>query len=174
VLARWPNALVPIQLFGLIGGSVGLIASAFVTKPWHLILTLGICFPMSAYLYLPAAYLLFEWFVERRGIASGIMYGGTGVGGAVIPFLMTALLNRFGYKASMVALGVGFAILGLLAIPFIKRRIPVPKSNKAALHGRKPVNRSFLRRSPFYCFIGSIFFSSLSSFLPSVWIPSTS
>lgn len=32
VLARWPNALVPIQLFGLVGGSVGLIASAFVTK----------------------------------------------------------------------------------------------------------------------------------------------
>lgn len=54
--------------------------------------------------YLPAATLLFEWFQQKRGFASGIMYAGTGAGGTVFPFIMQGLLNRFQYRASMISL----------------------------------------------------------------------
>lgn len=53
---------------------------------------------------MPAAILLFEWFQQRRGMASGIMYAGTGAGGTVFPFIVQALLRAFGYKAAMISL----------------------------------------------------------------------
>jgi hypothetical protein len=80
---------------------------------------------MPTVLYLPAATLLFEWFITRRGLATGIMFSGqspriaapglvqnlfrsflgfrsgTGVGGFVFPFVMKALIEKFGYKVGM-------------------------------------------------------------------------
>ena len=38
------------------------------------------------------------------GFAAGIMYSGTGIGGAIFPFLMQGLLNRFSYKAAVISL----------------------------------------------------------------------
>lgn len=54
--------------------------------------------------YIPAAILLFEWFAAKRGLASGVMYSGTGLGGATFPFIMQALLDRFSYRDAMLSL----------------------------------------------------------------------
>jgi hypothetical protein len=73
--------------------------------------------------YLPAATLLFQWFQEKRGLAAGIVFSGTGrlsimhlnttllaylghkgVGGATWPFIMQSLLNHFGYQAALISL----------------------------------------------------------------------
>jgi MFS family permease len=113
---------------GLAGASLSMVLSAFATQPWHLVVTFGLLYPlagrkstaherilvgmisdhrsMSQFLvfYMPAAILLFEWFQQRRGMASGIMYAGTGAGGTVFPFIVQALLHSFGYKAAMISL----------------------------------------------------------------------
>jgi hypothetical protein len=74
-------------------------------QPWHLILTLGVLYPLgAATYYMPAATLLFQWFAARRGLASGIMYAGTGIGGAAFPFAMQALLDRAGYRLALIGI----------------------------------------------------------------------
>ena len=89
---------------------------------------------------------------------------------------------------------VGYAILGGIALAFIRPRIPIasvssqderstrrekPVSRllarwKQTLSGRGSIDLQFLRRTTFYAFAGNILLSSLSNFLPAVYIPSMS
>lgn len=80
------------------------------------------------------------------------MFAGTGVGGTVFPFIVSALLSKFGYKATMISLGIGFGLLNGVALMFIKRRIPLRRDSKqsrrdhGAKSGWKAVDWSFLRK----------------------------
>ena len=81
LLARYPQHRAAMQYLGLALSVSGIIAAAFATKPWHLVLFAGIMYPIGACTYyMPAATLLFTWWQRRRGFAAGIMYSGTGVG----------------------------------------------------------------------------------------------
>ncbi|GHJ87124.1 hypothetical protein NliqN6_3526 [Naganishia liquefaciens] len=177
--SAYPQYRWQLMLLGLSGASLSMVMSAFATQPWHLVVTLGLIYPMSGLIYMPAAILLFEWFQQKRGLANGIMYAGTGAGGTVFPFIVQALLQAFGYKAAMISLGLGYFAVGAIAIPTLKPRIPAGRSRaiQSSLdpgersHSRPKINWSFLRRSPIYAFAGSILLSSLGNFLPIVWIP---
>jgi MFS family permease len=161
------------QVAGLVIAVGGLIGSAFATQPWHLVLTFGILYPCSAATYMPCATNIFEWFQERRGLATGIMYAGTGTGGALYPIITTALLNRFGYKATMIALALSFAVLNLAALPFIRRRIPLAKHlNGASKRRMRPkVDFSFLKTRAAWIAFTFMTVTSLANFIPLLWIP---
>jgi len=47
IFARYPHRMREIQFFCMTVMSIALIASAFVTKPWHLIITIGIMYPFG-------------------------------------------------------------------------------------------------------------------------------
>jgi hypothetical protein len=85
--------------------------------------------------------------------------------------------------------------MGGIALAFIKPRVPIAASGhdnirhdsrrargvagllarwKDTLLGRGSVNLVFLQRTTFYAFVGNILLSSLSNFLPAVYIPSES
>ncbi|KAJ9122473.1 hypothetical protein QFC22_001900 [Naganishia vaughanmartiniae] len=177
--SAYPQYRWQLMLVGLAGASLSIVLSAFATQPWHLVVTLGLLYPLAGLFYMPAAILLFEWFQQRRGMASGIMYAGTGAGGTVFPFIVQALLRGFGYKAAMISLGLGFFAIGAIAIIPVKPRVPIGRarsdldalSTTSRSHLRPKVDWSFLRRNTFYAFGGSILLSSLGNFLPTVWIP---
>jgi hypothetical protein len=83
--------------------------------------------------------------------------------------------------------------MGGIALAFIKPRVPIAATGsnstrhtsrrarnatglltrwKDTLLGRGSVNLVFLQRTTFYAFVGNILLSSLSNFLPAVYIPS--
>jgi hypothetical protein len=37
-----------------------------------------------------------QWFVKRQGLAMGIMSSGSGIGGLIMPFIMTELNESLG------------------------------------------------------------------------------
>ena len=52
------------------------------TQIWSLMLLQGVGFGIGGgMLYMPIINLLSEWFVQRRGLAGGIIFAGSGVGG---------------------------------------------------------------------------------------------
>lgn len=67
--------------------------AAPLDQPSHLLVCLGLIYPFSCVYYLPCALLLFEWFSKKRGLASGVLYAGTGCGGTV--FRESQLPARF-------------------------------------------------------------------------------
>jgi hypothetical protein len=160
-------------------------------QPWHLLVTIGIFYPAfgSEYqphfipiftkrlaTYLPCSTLLFEWFYVRRGLASGILFAGTGVGGAIFPPLVSGMLSRFGYKATMVSLGFGFLILGGISLIPIKRRLPYTRGGgrRHGAAGRFSGQGKILSSKPMLVGGSIVLLVGLGNFIPSLWIPSTS
>jgi len=176
-----PHHSKSIQVVGLVVSSVGLIATGFVSEPTHLIGTVGVLYPFAAgtyrlsthltalALYLPCATLIYEWFYARRGLASGIMFAGTGVGGTVFPFVLDGLLRRFGYKATMVSLGLGFFAINAMSLLFIRRRIPLSRARGPA--GPK-VEWRVVKTWAFWCGFIVLLLTSMGNFNPTLWIPS--
>jgi MFS family permease len=60
----------------------------------------------SGFLYLSCYSYVNEWFVRRRGLASGIMFGGTGLSGLALPLLFEKLLVTYGYQVTLRAWAV--------------------------------------------------------------------
>lgn len=126
--------------------------------------------------YLPGSTLIFEWFYVLRGLASGVLFAGTGVVGAIFPILVSSMLSEFGYRATMISLGIGFLILGGISLLPIKRRIPYTRGG-ARRHGR---DSRFSGQSKYLLsklmLVGAlvIFFTGLGNYIPSLWIPSRS
>lgn len=74
LFAAYPEKINVIQYSGLVLSVTGTIGSAFVTKSWHLVLTVGVLYAAGGALaYTPAVILIFEWFAAKRGLAAGIM-----------------------------------------------------------------------------------------------------
>lgn len=92
LFTTWPKWRKAFQYAGLLAAALSMIFSAFASKvsqicvkssvteskeqPWHLIVTVGLIYPLSGACYLPCATLLFEWWQAKRGFASGMMYAG--------------------------------------------------------------------------------------------------
>ncbi|BEI90037.1 uncharacterized protein CcaverHIS019_0301070 [Cutaneotrichosporon cavernicola] len=168
LLTTFPQWSKGAQIVGLVISTAGLIGAAFATSPTQLIGTVGVLYPFSAALYLPCATLVYEWFYERRGLATGIMFAGTGVGGTVFPFLLDGLLKRFGHKATMISFGVGYAILNSISLIFIRRRVPL---GGAVVRRRPKVEWRHFATWTFACGFLVILLSSMGNFTPTLWIP---
>ena len=57
-------------------------------------------------IYNPFLFYLDEWFIERKGLAYGIFWAGSGIGSAVIPYIMDRSLNKYGFRQTLRAWGI--------------------------------------------------------------------
>lgn len=64
---------------------------------------------------LPIQVLLTRWFDKSRGKAMGFAYLGIGLGGAAVPWISHALVQRFGWQAALRALGLMIIVIALPA-----------------------------------------------------------
>jgi MFS family permease len=116
-----------MSLLGISFFGVGLVLMYFINSLWSfylvwgLIVSLGINSGMLG----PFEKALADWFVKRRGLAMGISRFALGLGGALVPFLMTYLIIIYGWRTSFMIAGVFSLIIGLpLVWFFIKSRRP--------------------------------------------------
>jgi MFS family permease len=71
--------------------------------------------------YVPMVAVVGGWFREQRALAVGLAVAGIGVGTMVMSPLSAALIERFGWRDTYVALGIGGAAVLLLCIPLVDR-----------------------------------------------------
>ncbi|KAJ5105924.1 MFS general substrate transporter [Penicillium alfredii] len=69
-----------------------------------------------------------QYFKAKRGIANGIVYAAGGLGGAVISFILNALLGSVGTAWTFRILGFITWATGLPAAYLIKQRVAIPPS----------------------------------------------
>ncbi|KAM0354889.1 hypothetical protein ACHAPU_000726 [Fusarium lateritium] len=164
---RYPKACLYTPSIGLIVMCASLVASSFAQKTWHLIITQGIMYGLSgAICYYPCLFYLEEWFVQRKGLAYGIMWSGSGIGGFVIPLLLQIFLNMWGFRTTLRIWATALFIITLPAVFFIKPRLPVSTSAH-----NQPYNLKFLHDKTFLLYQSANLAQGLGYFLPPVYLP---
>lgn len=69
---------------------------------------------------LPNQVLLTRWFDRSRGKAMGLAYLGIGIGGAIVPWMSHALVERFGWRAALQILGILIAVVAFPLAVLVK------------------------------------------------------
>lgn len=108
----------------ILGGSIVNVISwvilAQCTKYWHFMLVYGILNGVSgAFLTTTALAVVAHWFEVKRGLASGITFVGSSVGGIVFPLILKPMLQNmsWAWSSRIIALVVlGLMLVGNLCI----------------------------------------------------------
>lgn len=147
---------------------LGLVAASFATKVWHLLLTQGVMYGAGWVIcYTPFLIMLNDWFVKKRGLAIGILFGASGVSGMVLPFILEALLNRHGFRVTLRVYAVAMVVISGPGLFMLKPRVTSQDTST-----RPRADTFFLSNGHFYFFAGAILFQGLGFFLPNTFLPS--
>ncbi|KAL7412817.1 major facilitator superfamily domain-containing protein [Mrakia frigida] len=173
VLERKPRWRRPCLYIGFVTLIAGLTGSGFAKSPAILVLTQGLLFSLGgSILYAPVISYMHEWWVRRTGFAYGVITAGTSISGIVFPFIIEALLRRFGSGPTLWGLGlVLFVLIGSL-LPYIKGRLPDPPRTQEARREAPPqaFDYSFFTRRKFWILWLANLFQALGYFLPTLFI----
>jgi MFS family permease len=161
---RWQVQMIVV---GWIFCVLSLVGASFATSVAGLIATQGVLYGIGfTLLYFPILRMLNEWFIQRRGLAYGVMFAGGGFSGVGYPFLLEVLLSKYGHKTTLRAVAVGLFIVVLPVLPLLKGRLPV--SNQGALRG---LDMSFFKQPLFYFFALSNLVQGLGYYIPGLYLP---
>ncbi|KAH6661947.1 major facilitator superfamily domain-containing protein [Plectosphaerella plurivora] len=159
------------QTYMIVGGWLccvaSLVGASFTSSVAGLIATQGAMYGVGfTLLYFPILRMLNEWFIERRGLAYGVMFAGGGFSGVGYPFLLEVLLSKYGYRTTLRAMAVALFVLVLPVIPLLKGRLPVASSG--VLRG---LDVGFFRQPLFYFFALSNLVQALGYYIPGLYLP---
>ncbi|KAK1145791.1 hypothetical protein N8T08_004032 [Aspergillus melleus] len=147
---------------------LGLLTASFTTSVEGLIGTQGLVYGIGfVLLSYPIVSMINEWWIARKGMAFGLISASSGMTGAFLPFVIEALLYRYGYKTTLRACAVAMTILTAPLIPLFKGRIPASESSAMA-----KTNWSFLKRPLFWTYALAILIQGFGFFYPAVFLPS--
>ncbi|KAF4879581.1 MFS transporter asaE [Colletotrichum siamense] len=146
----------------------GVVLASFCTTVETLILTQGVAYGVGFLIfYYPILTMVNEYWITRRGMAYGLLCSSSGVSGAVFPFAIEALLDKYGYQTTLRAIAVALFVLTGPLIPFLKGRLPTSVHSTSIR-----MDWSFLRDALFWVFSISNIAQGLGYFFPSLWLPS--
>ncbi|KAF5373761.1 hypothetical protein D9758_000934 [Tetrapyrgos nigripes] len=167
LLNRFPWYKRKAMLVGLFLCLGGLLGAAFAREPWQLILTQGVIYAIGgSLLYFPTMTYTFEWFSERKGLANGVIFSGTSIGGVLTPIIAQALLDRYGPRTTLIAWAVGTLVTVAPCLPYLKGRLPVAQAVNT-----RSLDLRLLYQSAFWILFVANLFQALGSFFPSLYIP---
>jgi len=86
-----------------------------------------------------------QWFPDRRGLATGLVAAGYGVGAILTTFPVSELLKRAGHQQALTQFGLIFIVVGVLAAQGLRRP---PASNGHRLMAPGPHPRRLLTLMP--------------------------
>ena len=122
----------PLCIVGLVGGS-------FATTLGGLIFTRGIMYGVGFLIfYYPILSFMNEFWIERKGMAYGILCASPGVFGIIMAFANEVMLQKYGYPTTLRVIAVVLAVLTGPLIPLLKGRLP-------------PTEHSALQRTDWRC-----------------------
>jgi MFS family permease len=153
------SGIAAINSFGLLGLATGSVAMGFVSDRLGIrsvcliaVSVMGACLLLTAYaqslwqlyaiffvagalsggaLFAPIFAAVGNWFPASAGLAIGIAAAGQAVGQGGVPFLSAYLIERFGWRGAMMALGTAILVV-LLPLAIFMRDPPAAASGGGA------------------------------------------
>ncbi|KAL9124708.1 MAG: hypothetical protein Q9217_005992, partial [Psora testacea] len=157
-----------ISVLGLATLTIATVAASFATHVIHLVFTQGLLYGVGgAMLYNPFIFYLDDWFIERKGLAYGIFWAGTGVCSSAMPFVMEWALNNYDFRTTLRAWAIFVSVTLAVLIYLVRPRKPLP--SKSVVQG---VNLGFLKTPLFWAFQAGNIIEGLGYFVPQIYLPS--
>ncbi|KAJ4213521.1 hypothetical protein NW759_010941 [Fusarium solani] len=167
-LNRYPRLRKWCGPLGLFVTIVSLTTSAFVKDVAGLIATQGVLYAMGcSLLFSPISLYMDEWFVERKGFAYGVMWAGKSSVGVAMPFLFSALLQRFGLRATLLSWTIASIAMTLPTLFFLKPRVDLSRDSRP-----RPISFAFFGFGSFWMLQIGIIVQSLGYLMPSTYLAS--
>ncbi|RSM10837.1 hypothetical protein CEP52_003322 [Fusarium oligoseptatum] len=161
---RWQRHMITA---GWAGCVASLVAASFMKSVNGLIITQGVLYGTSfILLYFPLLIMLNEWFVQRRGVAYGVMSAGSGASGVGYPFLLEVLLSKYGYQTTLRAVAVAAFVLGGPILFMLKPRLP--PSHHGVL---RILDFGFAKKPLFWVFAISNLIQGFGYYIPALYLP---
>ncbi|KAI1811457.1 major facilitator superfamily domain-containing protein [Poronia punctata] len=168
ILNNFPHQRKNAMWLGCVICSVSPISAAFTNSPSVLVVLLGPLYGIGAgLLFAPSMHFMDDWFLERKSFAYGIICGaGAGSGAALSPVYAISL-EKYGYKPTLVAMGLITLVVTAGGLVLMNPRTPAEKAPK-------PTRRDFdfLRKPLFLVFLAATVVQSSSNYGPTVYLPS--
>jgi len=100
---------------------LGYIGAAQVNSMWQLFLVYGLLVGagMSGF-WTPLVAAVARWFVARRGLMTGIVVSGIGIGGVLVVLVVSRLIITIGWRQSYIIVGGIVLLLGVVGAQFLK------------------------------------------------------
>jgi len=101
---------------------LGFLLMSQISAIWQLYLFYGVIIGigMSA-TWVPANSIIPRWFAKRRGLMTGIVLSGNGVGVIIMPPIARWLISTYGWRVAYSVVGIIALVLIILAAQFLKR-----------------------------------------------------
>ncbi|KIY42975.1 MFS general substrate transporter, partial [Fistulina hepatica ATCC 64428] len=104
---------------------VSMLASSFATTLWEVFLFQAVCTGISIGFAMPLIISLpSQWFLRRRGFATGIAVCGVGIVGAIMCLIGQALLVKVGYKHCLLIFTFLQVAVCVFALLLVRERRP--------------------------------------------------
>lgn len=118
---RWSGR--GVVILGILLVSASCLVTASASRLWIIQLTWGTIMPVGTMMTGPlmGQALASQWFKKRRGFAVGLTLAGIGIGGAVLPPVVNALIMAHGWRQAFIILAIANLLVLLpLATAFIR------------------------------------------------------
>jgi MFS family permease len=184
---------VPLRYYLLVGWFIsvaGLVAGAFCKSLVTLVITQGLCYGIGiCIIEVPTLLVLNSWFVERRGLAYGILFAMTDLFGCTFCYIANSVLSRHGFKITLLVFAAVIFIIPGAGICLLTERVatstsqrlsnyqddlpqaPIPEQNCGTkLEATKSV--IYYRRPFFYLLSLANLFQAFAFYLPFIFLPS--
>ncbi|RMJ28563.1 Sugar and other transporter [Aspergillus sp. HF37] len=123
---------------------VGIFTFSVCTEYYQMFLAFSILTGIGSSLLLtPSMGCVAHWFMERRGLASGIAFIGGGFGGVLFPLMIQSLLSQVGWGWSIRILAFVLLALCATSVAFCRSRLPPRKGAETTWRDTMPDPRIF-------------------------------
>jgi MFS family permease len=114
------NPRVIVSICGVLMGLSCFLMSQ-INSVWQLYFYFGIliAFSMSAFIVLIS--IVARWFAKRRALMTGVVLSGLGVALTIGPLVANWLIAMYGWRQSLLILGIASLVIIVLAAQFLKR-----------------------------------------------------
>ncbi len=140
----------PLLFSGVVLGAANLAAFAFMTQIWQFyVLVAALAFTSLGASPLILSKLVQGWFDRRLGSALGILFSCVSIGSVLHPLIVTAVMQRGGWRPAFLAMGAMALVGGVLAIVLVIREQARPAKSAAPM----PVPGVATARAPMIAFL---------------------
>jgi MFS family permease len=110
-----------VTVCGLLIG-LGYLLMSQISTVWQIYLCYGVLISAgTSGMWVPLLSTVARWFVKRRGLASGIIASGTGVGMVFMPPLANQLISSYNWRTSYVIIGLIALVVIVISAQFLRR-----------------------------------------------------